>query len=266
MAEPTDNAGEKGFLRRWSQRKLASARETQAPPPAPAAPSAAPLAPSTASALPVAAPMPAQQPDEAPPAPALPKVEGLTFDSDFGAFLGPEVEEGTRRAALRKLFSDPRFNVQDGLDVYIDDYNKFVPMTPEIVKQLRHARYLFDPPKTRINAQGWVEDVPPDETAAPGAAAEAEAEAAEVDVEADAATTTATATGEAVETAGEDKPLDQASAVAAGQPPAAAPDAGGQGEGTEPGRTASELAPDLPPTVTLPGDPPARQPLLRPSR
>ncbi|HEX4885724.1 MAG TPA: DUF3306 domain-containing protein, partial [Casimicrobiaceae bacterium] len=98
-------------------------------------------------------------PAPTPGEPPLPDVESLTFDSDFRAFLSPKVEEGTRRAALKKLFSDPRFNVMDGLDVYIDDYNKFEPMTPEILKQLVHARYLFDPPKTRVNAQGHVEDV-----------------------------------------------------------------------------------------------------------
>lgn len=33
-------------------------------------------------------------------------------------------EESVKRAALKKLFSDPRFNVMDGLDVDIDDYSK----------------------------------------------------------------------------------------------------------------------------------------------
>jgi hypothetical protein len=46
----------------------------------------------------------------------------------------------------------------DGLDVYIDDYSKFEPITPEVLKQLRHVRYLFDPPRTRVNEQGHVED------------------------------------------------------------------------------------------------------------
>jgi hypothetical protein len=99
--------------------------------------------------------------------PALPDVTTLTFDSDFKPFLAPDVDEGTRRAALRKLFSDPHFNTMDGLDVYIDDYGKFEPVTPEILKQLRHARYMFDPPKTRVNEHGHVEDVVDEPPSAP---------------------------------------------------------------------------------------------------
>ena len=150
---------ERSFLRRWSQRKLAAARETSAPVNAAAAtPAPATQAPATTAALP---------PTSAAPAIAseLPSLESLTFESDFSAFLQPSVDPALKRAALRKLFADPRFNVMDGLDVYIDDYNKFEPIPPEIVKQLAHARYLFDPPKTRVNAQGYVEDVPAEEAA-----------------------------------------------------------------------------------------------------
>jgi hypothetical protein len=162
---------ERSFLSRWSQRKLAAAREASAAPPAPASASppqqaatsaSAPAAPSVAAASPVV---------------ELPPVESLTLDSDFTAFLQPSVDPAVKRAALRKLFSDPHFNVMDGLDVYIDDYGKFEPMPPEIVKQLAHAKYLFDPPKTRVNAQGYVEDVPPEEAVA-AVAAEPQAEIA----------------------------------------------------------------------------------------
>ena len=147
-------------LRRWSQRKLAAARAAE-PGTVHAAPAAPvptpPAATSTASAA--AATLPA------PPA-ELPAVESLSFDSDFSLFLQPKVDEQLRRQALKKLFSDPRFNVMDGLDVYIDDYGKPDPIAPELVRQLVQGRYLFDPPQTRVNAQGVVEDVPPDEDAA----------------------------------------------------------------------------------------------------
>ena len=52
------------------------------------------------------------------------------FDSDYRAFFHPKVGEDVRRAALKKLFADPRFNVMDGLDVYIDDYSKEAPIPP----------------------------------------------------------------------------------------------------------------------------------------
>ncbi|MDH5286376.1 MAG: DUF3306 domain-containing protein [Betaproteobacteria bacterium] len=155
MGDPSDPP-ERNFLRRWSQRKLAAAREAEATPPVAASPAAS----SAAVAVPQPS-RPAVAAEPAPPAakPELPDVASLTIESDFKPFLAPEVDEGTRRAALRKLFADPHFNTMDGLDVYIDDYSKFEPITPEVLKQLRHARYVLEPPKTRVNEQGNVEDV-----------------------------------------------------------------------------------------------------------
>jgi hypothetical protein len=152
-----------GFsLRRWSQRKLEATRASDplpgAPPPQLAAPAA--VAPATA------APAAAANAGGATAAPELPPVESLTFDSDFTAFLQPKVDEALRRQALRTLFRDPRFNVMDGLDVYIDDYSKPDPISPELVRQLVQSRYIFDPPKTRVNADGHVEEVPPEDALA----------------------------------------------------------------------------------------------------
>ena len=97
---------------------------------------------------------------------SLPPIESLTLDSDFAPFLKPKVDEALKRRALKQLFRDPHFNVMDDLDVYIDDYSKPDPIAPEIVRQMVQARYIFDPPATRVNAQGHVEDVPPEELAA----------------------------------------------------------------------------------------------------
>jgi hypothetical protein len=162
-----DLRDDRGFLRRWSQRKSAAARRPTSPTPqAPAAsaPTAATGGPSTDRAV-AAGTLPAQQPDPVrgtprDPAAELPPVESLGFDSDFTRYLAPKVEESLKRRALRKLFSDPRFNVMDGLDVYIDDYSKSEPIPANLVGELRHARYIFDPPKTRLNPAGHVEDVP----------------------------------------------------------------------------------------------------------
>jgi hypothetical protein len=182
-------------LKRWSQRKLEatraapaptratpeSTRATPEPPPAPREPLRPPTsrADSRESDLPTGAdagvarapigtgPREAGAPsvDAAP----LPPVESLTIDSDFSSFLAPEVDEGLRRRALRQLFRDPHFNAMDGLDVYIDDYSTPDPISAETVRQLVQARYIFDPPKTRVNADGVVEDVPHDDVAAAGA-------------------------------------------------------------------------------------------------
>ncbi|MBI2227211.1 MAG: DUF3306 domain-containing protein [Betaproteobacteria bacterium] len=78
------------------------------------------------------------------PAPELPPLDKLTFDSDYRAFFHPKVDEDMRRAALKKLFSDPRFNVMDGLDVYIDDYSKSEPIPAAMMAQLRQAQQILE--------------------------------------------------------------------------------------------------------------------------
>ena len=166
-----------GFsLRRWSRRKLAAARSgdtphadntqaVDAPASVPAAPDrpAAPAAPAVesghAAARPVAGAT-APRADGQALAVALPPLESLTIDSDFSPFMQPGVDEELKRSALRKLLRHPRFNVMDGLDTYIDDYSIPSPLEPELVRTLNQARYLFNPPRTRVTEEGIVEDVP----------------------------------------------------------------------------------------------------------
>jgi len=105
------------FLRRWARRK------------------------SEAAAAPVT------KPADASPAPQLPALDSLNFESDFKAFMHSKVEETVKRAALKKLFSDPRFNVMDGLDVYIDDYSKEDPIPEAMLATLEHARQTLLGPK-----------------------------------------------------------------------------------------------------------------------
>ena len=78
------------------------------------------------------------------PPPELPPLDKLTFDSDYRAFFHPKVDEDVRRAALKKLFSDPRFNVMDGLDTYIDDYSKTEPIPPAMLAGLRQAQKILE--------------------------------------------------------------------------------------------------------------------------
>lgn len=110
------------FLARWSRLKRESA---VAPQPVVSAP---PRAPVDVSKL---------------PDPAC-----MDIDADFTAFLCEEVEEGLRRAALKKLFHLPQFNVMDGLDVYIDDYSLPDPLDPGMLENLAHAREVLmtEPP------------------------------------------------------------------------------------------------------------------------
>ena len=77
-----------------------------------------------------------------PPLPTLEDVESLTPESDFTRFAKPGVAPEVRNAAMKKLFSDPHFNVMDGLDTYIGDYNTPDPMPPEMLRQLASAKFL----------------------------------------------------------------------------------------------------------------------------
>lgn len=128
------------FLSRWSRLKL-----DQPSPPAPTPPAAGT---GTAPASPVAPPLPA--------------LDSLEFSSDFTAFMQEEVADGLRRSALQKLFRAEHFNVMDGLDVYVDDYNSFEPIGAEMLNKLNQARgLLFD-------------DAPPAAATTPATAAAAE--------------------------------------------------------------------------------------------
>ena len=77
------------------------------------------------------------------PAPELPPLDKLTFDSDYRGFFHPKVDEGMRRAALKKLFTDPHFNVMDGLDTYIDDYSKTEPIPAAMLAGLKQAQNIL---------------------------------------------------------------------------------------------------------------------------
>ncbi len=150
MTEPKDN-----FLARWSQRK-GQARDTgRAPPP--------PARPETGTAEPA----------------ELPPLESLTPDSDFSGFLRPNVDPALRRAALGKLFSDPRFNALDGLDTYIGDYTLADPLPEGMLEKLAHWQNILatqSPPKeTAEEAAGLpAPETPPlvtDASASPPASA-----------------------------------------------------------------------------------------------
>ena len=120
------------FLSRWSQRKVAARRGEALPEPA---------APQPPPALAPAAETSASAPAE--PAIELPSLDTLKgLESDYKAFLQPEVDPATRSAALRKLFGDPHFNTMDRLDVYIDDYSIPDPIPAAMLKTLSAARSL----------------------------------------------------------------------------------------------------------------------------
>jgi|APCry1669192647_1035423.scaffolds.fasta_scaffold13331_2 hypothetical protein len=64
------------------------------------------------------------------------------FAPDFSAFMQPDVDPLVQQAALKKMFSDPHFNVMDGLDIYIDDYSKSDPIPLEMLKRMVQSDML----------------------------------------------------------------------------------------------------------------------------
>jgi Protein of unknown function (DUF3306) len=169
-------AAEENFLTRWSRRKHERRREESSPAPAADQPAAG-----AAAAAPAAPP--AHNPRPVPrPAPELPPVDTLKgLASDYQEFLRPGIDEGVRRAALKKLFHDPHFNVMDGLDVYIDDYSKPDPIPESMLKQLLERHHaLTERPEAdseeraetpaAIADSGNVEAIPPaqPDSGAPG--------------------------------------------------------------------------------------------------
>ncbi|MGS0757921.1 DUF3306 domain-containing protein, partial [Roseateles sp. GG27B] len=45
-------------------------------------------------------------------------------------------------AAMKKLFSDPHFNVMDGLDIYIDDYTQADPIPLAMLREMNQSKAL----------------------------------------------------------------------------------------------------------------------------
>jgi hypothetical protein len=75
-------------------------------------------------------------------APTLEDVLKLTKDSDFSAYVKPGIDPQVQQAAMQKLFSDPRYNIMDGLDIYIDDYSKAEPIPLEMLKSMNQSKIL----------------------------------------------------------------------------------------------------------------------------
>jgi hypothetical protein len=86
--------------------------------------------------------------EEESPKPSLPPVDKLTPESDFTGFMHPKVEDALRRVALKKLFSDPRFNVPDPYEAYSGDWTGGEPIPEEMLAALNQAkRLIFDEKK-----------------------------------------------------------------------------------------------------------------------
>ncbi|MGL4574398.1 MAG: DUF3306 domain-containing protein [Burkholderiaceae bacterium] len=161
MAQETDS--KESFVGRWARVKQARAQGLAVAEPVVEQKPAVP-----------AAPVEAAQP--AVPPPELPPVESLTTESDFTPFMRAGVSALTRNAAVKKLFSDPHFNVMDRLDIYIDDYSIPDPLPPGMLEQLEHCKSTLFPQPWQDQAEpevvAKVEEVAPQPETAVDAAQE----------------------------------------------------------------------------------------------
>lgn len=144
------------FLGRWSERKRAVAAGQPVP-----EPEVKPVAAPPPQALPE--PMPpvavAAPPQPAPVPLTLEDAQALTPQSDFKPFVASHVSPEVRNAAMKKLFTDPHFNVMDRLDIYIDDYSQPDPLPESMLRQMASAQFmgLFDdPPKAQEEEQNML--------------------------------------------------------------------------------------------------------------
>jgi hypothetical protein len=138
----SDSSG--GFFSRWSQRKqavkLGLAEEEakhdtkQDTLQQPAQTSAVPVSSVKADTSDHAA--------EPPKPPTLSDVAQLTPESDFSSFMSQGVAPEVRNAAMKKLFTDPHYNVMDGLDIYIGDYNTPDPLPASMLAKMVGAQFL----------------------------------------------------------------------------------------------------------------------------
>lgn len=120
---PRETEAEESFVTRWSRRKREAEREQR---------QQSPAQPETPR------PDPPQSAQPEPTDADLPPADALGPDSDYSGYLSSRVSEELRRAALRKLFRLPEFNVRDGLDDYDEDYRSFAALGDTITADMRH--------------------------------------------------------------------------------------------------------------------------------
>jgi Protein of unknown function (DUF3306) len=148
---------QKPFLSRWSQRKLQVEQERVEQK------SAGKVLPATevaqnAADQPAAGVMTADAKalevtrQNTKPAP-LPTIDSVNLDTGVAPFFKQQADESVRRLALKKLLSDPHFNIMDGLDIYVGDYSQPDPIPASMMKNLKHARQFVMTPEEIVEAE-----------------------------------------------------------------------------------------------------------------
>jgi Protein of unknown function (DUF3306) len=148
-----DDLRSDGFLSRWAQRKQAVKAGLPLAEP-PAKPVVAekdvklqekPPVVQVSTAQPAINNIADNQPEKAPaeiPPPTLDDARALTIESDFKPFMAKNVSAEVKNAAMKKLFTDPHYNVMDMLDTYVDDYSKSDPIPESMLREMVSVKFL----------------------------------------------------------------------------------------------------------------------------
>ncbi|MEE4296232.1 MAG: DUF3306 domain-containing protein [Wenzhouxiangella sp.] len=177
---------DEGFLQRWSRRKQDAAREESEAEPVEQSESEELEAGSDPSLHDADAAVTAEaseaaqtQTDEDEPEPPgdedMPPLESLDHGGSIKPFMSPRVSQGLRRAALKRLFRQPKYNVVDMLDDYAEDYSKPVALGNIVTADMRYraeqaakrmARIYKESGAKSDAEEGAIEQAPDTETVA----------------------------------------------------------------------------------------------------
>ncbi len=142
MVDSKNEGSKEGFLGRWSQRKQdIRAGKPLAEPEITTKPVAPADKASDTSSVQASETTAVAEKSET-PLPTMADVHELTSESDFSPFVAKNVSSEVRNSAMKKLFTDPHYNVMDRLDIYIDDYSKPDPIPESMLRQMVSAKFL----------------------------------------------------------------------------------------------------------------------------
>ena len=148
------------FLSRWSKRKLEVRAQEKLAEEAPAVQDKAPVSAvnveseNRAHELVKADSQVQPVPDPELPLPTEVDLLAVRQGGDIKAFMVDKVSAELKNKAFKALFSRPEFNVMDGLDIYIDDYNKFTPLSKEDIGKMTLSKQLLSRPDLEIPKKG----------------------------------------------------------------------------------------------------------------
>ena len=139
------------FLSRWSKRKLEVREQEKLAESASAEFDAKAILPGQSGVVAKTTQVDDVDAAKATPQPELPlptesDLQAVEQGGDIRAFMVDKVSRELKNKAFKALFSRPEFNVMDGLDIYIDDYNKFTPLSQEDIAKMTFSKQLLSRP------------------------------------------------------------------------------------------------------------------------